>query len=276
MAKDFDDFEERVPKETNTKKAYLSVTAIILIIVLTLLYLAGVAVLSVLVFRKINACVTENSQQGDLSSTTRASTSSNRVTTTTTTVSTGFTVRTNKLTFPSIATIPPLTTTTTSSAIYEQLRLPPIYRVSSYNLKIKFSYSPNLRIKDGTGFNGTVDILFDLTSPTSQILFHADSQLQILDPIIIVNQNNPSDLTQLMNSDHRPVKNDYHFINSTRVFPIGSYKMTVSFLSQYQSLYENRGIFALTYLDDLNEKYFIIILYIDLNKIRRYFLTEEQ
>ena len=239
MSTNFDDLSKdkkyNDEDERENNKAYLSICVIILIVIVSLAYLGGVTVVSVLVFRKLNACEAPPK-------TTK-----------------GYTVVTNKLTFPTLQTFPPPTTMTTSKEIYEQLRLPNIYQVSSYNLKLKFSYSPNSRISDGTGFNGSVDIIFNLTSSTSQILFHVDPQLQILDPIVVVNQLVTTDITTLNSVEHRPVKNDYHFINSTKTFNAGSYKMTISFVSQYQSLYDNKGIFAVTYVDDLLQQLVNII-----------------
>ncbi len=146
------------------------------------MYLNGVTVVSVLVFRELGAC------------------DSSSVKTTK-----GYTVVTNKLTFPTLQKFPTPTTIATSNEIYDKLRLPNIYNVSNYNLKLNFSYSPNLRISDGTGFNGSVGITFNLTSSTHQILFHADPQLKILDPIIITNRSDTSSVTTLNGNEHRPV-----------------------------------------------------------------------
>jgi hypothetical protein len=53
---------------------------------------------------------------------------------------------------------------------------------------------------------------------------------------------------------HKPVINEYYYINTNKTLSSGRYVMSVPFISQYHSLYENRGVFALRYLDDTIEK----------------------
>ena len=106
---------------------------------------------------------------------------------------------------------------------------------------------------DGTSFDGEIDISFNLKAPTREIVFHHDSQLEILDPIQLLNVDT-NQLTQIRDQEHRPVKNDYYYINLNTTIGAGRYKLSVNFESQYKSLYENRGIFTVQYLDDLAQQ----------------------
>ena len=121
-------------------------------------------------------------------------------------------------------------------------------------MKIKFFFSPDTKTPtDGTEFDGEIDMYFNLKASTSQILFHADPQLEVLDPIIITNKITNEEIT-VFNQEHRPVKNEYYFISLNRMLAVGSYKMFVNFRSRYSTLFENRGVFAVRYLDDLVQK----------------------
>lgn len=175
--------------------------------------------------------------------TTSSSTSASTTASTTSSTSTG---RTVTLTSQS-------TTTTQSSSgnIYENLRLPDIYEPINYNLKIHFFFSPDLKSVDDTTFDGLIDMTFNLKKDTREILFHVDPQIQVLSPIIIVNTDT---LTQVLINTQRPVINEYYYITTNTTLTTGKYIISVPFLSQYRSLYENRGVFALRYLDELNER----------------------
>jgi hypothetical protein len=84
-------------------------------------------------------------------------------------------------------------------------------------------------------------------------LFHADAKLEVLDPIRLLNVDTNEEIV-IRDQEHRPVKNDYYYINLTRTIMPAKYKLSVNFKSLTKSLYENRGVFAATYLDDLVER----------------------
>ena len=59
-------------------------------------------------------------------------------------------------------------------------------------------------------------------------------------------------MIEIRDQEHRPVKNDYYYINLNPSFlSAGKYKLSVNFRSLYRSLFENRGVFTIKYLDDL-------------------------
>jgi hypothetical protein len=127
-----------------------------------------------------------------------------------------------------------------------------LFQPTNYNLKTRFYFSPfGKNTIDGTSFDGEVDITFNLKAATREILFHHDSNLEVLDPLVITNLDT-NEIIQVRDEEHRPVKNDYYYINlSQKVLNAGKYKLSVNFRSLYKSLFENRGIFTIKYLDDL-------------------------
>ena len=172
-------------------------------------------------------------------------------TTAPTTSTTSTTSATSSRTLPTITTVTTSPTDAPTDFIYESLRLPNIYETTNYNLKIKFG-SPDLKINDT--FEGTIEMNFNLKAPTKEILFHADSQLKILDPIKILNVDTNEQVT-ITNEIHKPVINEYYYINlNSRTLNPGRYRISMGFKSLHQSLYEKRGAFALRYLDNLVEK----------------------
>lgn len=133
--------------------------------------------------------------------------------------------------------------------------MPDIFDPFNYDLKIKILFDPTglQEVKDETNFDGEVDIYFNLKRNTNEILFHHGDQLEVLDVIRILNLDTNEEI-RIIDQEHRPVKNEYYYINLNRTIAAGRYKISLNFKGQYKSLYGNKGLFAVRYLDDLVQR----------------------
>jgi hypothetical protein len=157
-------------------------------------------------------------------------------------------------------TVTPITTTTQPyiPLIALNATLPSYYDVSNYKLKMNIKFNPYLKTVDNTEFGGQVDITMNLGISTSEIIFHAGSQLLILDPIVITNAATGAIVASVLKAQHGSTINDFHYIKLPTNLNAGNYKLSILFGNTIQSLYNNRGLFAREYLDDLIRRYFII------------------
>jgi hypothetical protein len=215
--------DESIPVKQNGIQ--VSMLVVIIGVTLSLVYLLTVGLLSGLVFREINAC---KSNSGALDGLT--------------------------------TTVTPITTTTQPyiPLIALNATLPSYYDVSNYKLKMNIKFNPYLKTVDNTEFGGQVDITMNLGISTSEIIFHAGSQLLILDPIVITNAATGAIVASVLKAQHGSTINDFHYIKLPTNLNAGNYKLSILFGNTIQSLYNNRGLFAREYLDDLIRRYFII------------------
>jgi hypothetical protein len=82
--------------------------------------------------------------------------------------------------------------------------------------------------------------------------------LLILDPIVITNAATGAIVASVLKAQHGSTINDFHYIKLPTNLNAGNYKLSILFGNTIQSLYNNRGLFAREYLDDLIRRYFII------------------
>ena len=96
-----------------------------------------------------------------------------------------------------------------------------------------------------------LNISFNLTNATNEILFHAGAGLKIQDPFIIKSLTTNTNYTVgAVGEIHQAVKNEYYYIKLNNRLEIGQYALYIVYVSQYSSLYGNRGMFAAKYLED--------------------------
>lgn len=148
-------------------------------------------------------------------------------------------------------TLPDLTTRTVPqttrlpTGIWDNPRLPTHFVPNSYNVNMRTFFSP--AEKAFTGFEGIVQIDFNVTTSINEILFHATRDVTILDPIELTGNG----LSLLIrDQEHRHVANDYYYIRLQSNIAPGKYMLKMQFQSLFDKFADNTGVFTASYLED--------------------------